>query len=119
MFVLFAPANALYGWHVMPFYPFLCMGLGVVIFQVCDECRPAPSMALLGLLLPLAMHVMYEFHFDWKDDLRIAYVALFGIVLVLLTGADPVRKRGVRLLTICSLFIILMKDFWSITLYLG
>ena len=102
----------------MPFYPFLCLGLGVVIFQVCDECRPGPSMALLCLLVPLAMHVMYDFHIDWKDDLRIAYLALFAIILVLVTGEDPVRKRGVRLLTVCSLFIILMKDFWSITLFL-
>ena len=51
-FSYFASVPAVYGWHVIPFYPFLCMALAALIARMYRRRRPSEAALLILLLTP-------------------------------------------------------------------
>ena len=91
----FAAIPAVYGWHILPFYPFLCMGLAGLIVRASRPDAPLAYLAVLALLLPYAFHVVFVNHVDWARPMRFAYLlTVAGLAFPLFLRSSFPRASG-------------------------
>ena len=101
-YVFFASVPAIYGWHILPFYPFLCMGLAGMIVRASREEEALAYLAVMVLLLPYAFHIIFLSHAGWVRPMRYAYlIAVAGLAGPIFLRAAP-PKAGRPILARCD-----------------
>jgi hypothetical protein len=114
LFAYFESTQGVYGWHALPFYPFLCMALGATIVQVWQTPRSIPMIALLTLLLPHAFHTLWIDRMEWESDLRTWYLAIVGITILACALTLKFRQPIMRILLIVTVFLCLEREYWEV-----
>jgi hypothetical protein len=113
-FTFFASAPAIYGWHALPFYPFLCAALGEFAADTLKTCHPARLLLLLAILLPPAFNVMFIGHPDSGTVLRAFYIIVVTAVLVAATAGKTSSIRGLRMFTLGVILLCFVSELFEL-----
>jgi hypothetical protein len=97
-FAFFASSSGIYGWHWMPVYPFLCLGLALVTLRVFTTAELFPSLLFLLLFVPFAGDVLISHMKPLTSLVRYGYLGVLGGMLWMLATRPPsliMAMRGV------------------------
>jgi hypothetical protein len=113
-FTYFASVPAMYGWHWMPFYPFMALGIAIVFREAYRRPKPIVYLATIGLLAPMAFDALFQEHVGWAKPLRLAYLAATAGILCL-PFLPPTRARPLQRLTLTlALATLLLRELWTV-----
>jgi hypothetical protein len=113
-YTFFAVVPAIYGWHLMPFYPFMALGIAIVFREAYRRPTPLVHLAMMALLMPMAFDAIFQEHVDWARPLRFIYLAATAMVLCL--PLLPARRAQAlqRLTMTLTLATLLLQELWTV-----
>jgi 4-amino-4-deoxy-L-arabinose transferase-like glycosyltransferase len=108
-FGYFASVHGLYGWHLLPLYPFLVLALAMLLMQAWRQGRPIVFVAVVLLVLPASLDVLLGISPGNSQWLRNVYLVLVvaGILAGCMAGC---RARAVRRALLTGLLLILLSQ---------
>lgn len=111
-FGFFTAVPAIYGWHLMPFYPFMALAIAIIFMEALRRPNPMINVAVLALLMPMALETVFAEHTSWGGVMRYIYLAIAALVIAM----PLLPKRGAntlqRLILTASLAALMMREFW-------
>ncbi len=111
-FGFFAAVPAIYGWHLMPFHPFMALAVAIVFMEAYRRPGPSINVAAAALLVPMALEAVYVEHTQWGGSMRYCYLAIAAVAIGL-PLLRPRRAHAVqRAILIAALAALLIHEFW-------
>lgn len=111
-FGFFVAVPAIYGWHLMPFHPFMALAIAIVFMEAYRRPGPIKNVAAVALLMPMALETVYLEHTAWGGVMRYVYLGIAAVVIGLpLLPKRPANTRQ-RVILIASLAALLVHEFW-------
>lgn len=114
IFIFFASSPATYGWHLLPFYPFLCMALAATICRLYRRASTPQFLGITVLLLPQVFHVMFVNNSGHALLFRYSYLLALCALLVFSFAGQRSRQRAVRYSLILLTAVLLLDEFWPV-----
>jgi hypothetical protein len=111
-FAFFVPVMEFWGWHLMPFYPFLALGLAIMFCEAYRRPKPAALVTMVALLAPMAFEVLYRARAEWGQWLRLAYLATVAAALCMPALAGDRWRRWHRALLALMLATLILRELW-------
>jgi hypothetical protein len=112
---MFFSMKGFLGWHLLPFFPFLCAAWGVGLRQAWMRPQSAWGLVVILMLLALAMQPWFERWTDWRGVLRYAIVPVAILALWPWGGRwDGWRRVAYRIVLIGLLAAGLGWEVYSI-----
>lgn len=109
-FAFFAPASAIYGWHAVPMYPFLCMALAVITRTAFESLEPLLVLLFYVLLGSAAFDVFNDRGLCQPAVLRIIFLMTTAAVIFSPSFADRVRRVFLRTTLVASLVVVVANE---------
>ncbi|MCL5270750.1 MAG: hypothetical protein M1457_09440 [bacterium] len=110
-FAYFASMPAIYGWHILPIYPFLSLALGVVVCDVWRKCDTVAYSGLVVMLLPYTANALFYSRTDYAAFWRMFYLAAAAACLLLPLAGGALRRRTIHAVIVLLLTIALAFDY--------
>ena len=82
-YFFFSDAGAIFGWHLVPFYPFLCVALAALFMEVWRRLTPVGYVGFVVVLLPAALQGLVATAPETLGLVRYAYMFLTAGALLL------------------------------------
>lgn len=112
-FGFFAAVPAIYGWHLMPFHPFMALAIAIVFIEAYRRPGPIMYIAVVTLLMPMAFESVYLEHPKWGGAMRYVYLGTAAVAV----GLPLLPKRPAsmlqRVILIASLAMLLAHELWA------
>ena len=110
-FVFFASLPAIYGWHIVPFYPFLCLALALLVVNVYRRCRPVEFAALMVALAPAAFDAIRPLA-DSRHPalLRGGCLLIVAATLTFPFFRRPIAKRLMQSAILITVTILVLQE---------
>lgn len=117
IFVFFAEATGIWGWHLIVFYPFLCLGLGLLAAEGWKGENPIAYLLIVLLFVPFLFQQLYLTAGKSNPSLyRYAYLLLMGVLLGVVNFLPKsIRCWGYRLATAGIMGLVVANEimqFW-------
>ncbi|MCE5230520.1 glycosyltransferase family 39 protein [bacterium] len=115
-FGFFVAMPSIFGWHIIPFFPFHALAIAMIFAEAYRRPGPIINAAAIALFLPMALESIYAEHAGWLKAMRYAYLGIVAVVF----GLPLLPKYGntiQRLLLIAALSCLLIHEFWLVFFY--
>ena len=107
----FADVNRIFGWHILPFLPFLCLAMGWVIWRVAVRCEIVPWLILSALVLPYAVHCLVSWFPICGELLARPFYVLVALPALLLPFfGDEARRWTIRTFLCVMVVLVLCEE---------
>lgn len=108
--IFFAAVDQIYGWHMLPYLPFVGIALAWGILEVSRSCRPMPAFALAAILLPGAGQFLLETYPEYRGQIRWLYGIALAAGVMLCAGSATRRQRIVRYGVLAAFLLLAARE---------
>lgn len=109
-FSFFAAVPVIFGWHLLPFYPFLCLGLAALLAAIWQRADRLGFAVIMSLLLPYVFHLFFINNTGAKGVIRWAYLAAASAAVLYSFAPGRMGVKVMRLSIAGAVSVIVISE---------